>query len=88
MVEATEYVCIKVCYYRNRLWELGETLAPHNGELVPRHFMPKDKAVVAVKKQEEGPKTFQEMNNNIVEEEKKSEEAREKQAEKKGKKAS
>lgn len=36
-----EYVCVKKCFFRGRVWAQGETLVPSPGEAVPKHFVKK-----------------------------------------------
>lgn len=38
MAEQAKYVCTKACFYRNRVWGVGEILLPRSGEQVPHHF--------------------------------------------------
>ena len=40
MVEPIKYVCVKACFYRDRLWAPGEILEPVDGETVNKHFKP------------------------------------------------
>lgn len=42
-----KYYCKQSCYFRARLWRLGETLDAAEGETVPRHFI-KEKPVEVV----------------------------------------
>ena len=64
-----EYVCKKRCFYKSRLWGVGEFLTPLKGEKLPKFFEPRKKGE-AVQEVEE-PKTFTEINSKLVEEEKK-----------------
>lgn len=53
-----KYTCIKQCFYRNRLWSLGETLDSKPGEQVPHHFEAARMVKVEVKMAEAEAKTF------------------------------
>lgn len=52
-----KFVCIKKCFYQNRLWNLGETLDSPTSD-VSEHFSPKE---TAPKKEEKEVLTFSEM---------------------------
>lgn len=55
------YVCVKKCFFRGRIWALGETLVPSPGESVPKHFITKDKYVPEPVVDLKDPKTFHEL---------------------------
>jgi hypothetical protein len=37
-MQADTFVCVKACFYQNRLWRPGEALAPQAGEVPPKWF--------------------------------------------------
>ena len=57
----SQYTCIKKCFFQNRLWEPGETLAPEAGSTPPLHFKESSKVKAKPVVEEESPKTFFEM---------------------------
>lgn len=32
------YTCMTKCYWRRRIWEIGDTIESDGGEDIPRHF--------------------------------------------------
>lgn len=36
------YTCVTKCYWREQLWEPGETVEVHGDEDIPDHFQPDD----------------------------------------------
>jgi len=56
MGQNMKYTCVKKCFYRNRLYSVGESFTSEKGEKVPPYFVPakRYKAVeVDLKKQDE-----------------------------------
>lgn len=54
-------ICKTKCFYKNHLWEVGDTLIPEKGEKVPEHFVEEDEFVPKEKELIEEPKTFAEI---------------------------
>lgn len=40
-----EYVCIKKCFHKGRLFKRGDNFRPVGDEVVPHHFAPKGEPV-------------------------------------------
>lgn len=56
------YVCRKKCYFRKKLWKVGETLKAEASEVIPSHFVVREKYLPPEeKKLPEEPKTFSEL---------------------------
>jgi len=53
-----KYICTKKCFYLNRLWTPGETLAPEAGKPVPAHFKPASEVKKKPEVKAEVPTTF------------------------------
>lgn len=76
----TEYKCVRSCFFRGRLWGVGEILSPKVGEIIPRHFEFVKGLEVPTQDEPQKPMTFSEMNKAEDEKAKREEEAREKAA--------
>jgi len=43
-----DYICLRKCYFRHRIWKAGDVLPSRevgDVDLLPRHFVPKDSDV-------------------------------------------
>ena len=61
---AKKYKCIKKCFFRSRVYKPGETLAPVEGEVVPKHFKligGKEEVVEEKPEGDEAPQTFKDL---------------------------
>ena len=47
-----KFVCVKKCYFRARVWVVGETLETVKGEKLPKHFEAVKKVAPVVKEPE------------------------------------
>lgn len=58
--QGEKFTCIKVCYYRKRLWKIGEKLVANEGENVP-HFFKSGDAKIEQAPVPEAPRTLSEV---------------------------